>query len=258
MPGIDDVGGMLVPPPSGAVRYGQGTIKSWDPETFENEVHWRGVPLRNLPILSGVDALTYRPGDTVGLLGWGSGSAAGSWWILGRLVIPGLGRAEESIAFMSTSLAEQISTEVLSARIHSASTPNIGELTGEDEFVDLSPAGPTISDVQIDTGVAIVSLSCSIGGSIPQDTDAGISGLMSVEVSGATSIAATTTTALVVTDRSNSSPSSARGGTIRATYTTRIDGLNAGLHTFAAKYSNGDPSALLTGFTSRHLVVIAL
>lgn len=86
----DDLAPLLVPPPSAAVRYGQGKILTWDAETFANKVEWRGVTLTNVPVLAGVSALGYAPGDVVGLLGWAPSSGGiGSWWIIGKLSIPG-------------------------------------------------------------------------------------------------------------------------------------------------------------------------
>lgn len=91
MTGSDDLTGLLVPKPSPAVRYGQGTIVDWNPDTLSNVISWRGVQLVDVPVLAGVSALGYQPGDVVGMLGWDAGGEAGveSWWILGRLLEPG-------------------------------------------------------------------------------------------------------------------------------------------------------------------------
>lgn len=85
-----DLALLLVPPPSAAVRYGQGKILTWDPDTFDNTIEFRGVTLFNVPVLSSVQALGFQTGDTVGLLGWAPSSGGmGSWWIIGKLAIPG-------------------------------------------------------------------------------------------------------------------------------------------------------------------------
>jgi hypothetical protein len=86
-----DLTSLLVSAPSAAVRYGQGTILNWDPGTFENVVDWRGERLVNLPVVGGVDAFGFLPGDTVALLGWDARGRRGvtQWWILGRLIVPG-------------------------------------------------------------------------------------------------------------------------------------------------------------------------
>ena len=63
-------------PTDGAMRYGQGVIVAWDPNTFANTILWRGTTLTDLPVMSAVDALTYQVGDTVTLIKAGSGGAA--------------------------------------------------------------------------------------------------------------------------------------------------------------------------------------
>jgi hypothetical protein len=89
--GTHDLTDLLAPHPESAVRYGQGEIISWDPDTFENRIDWNGVLLEDLPVIAGLESFGFRTGQTVGLLGWDSAGNKGmtTWWILGRLIVPG-------------------------------------------------------------------------------------------------------------------------------------------------------------------------
>lgn len=71
-------------------RYGQGTVLTWDPATFENTVSFRSLTLTNLPILGKIDGLSLKAGDVVGLMGWAPNGGFGAWWILGELGTPPL------------------------------------------------------------------------------------------------------------------------------------------------------------------------
>lgn len=87
----NDLAALLTPPPSQGVQFSQGIILSWDNETLSNQIEWRGITLTDVPIIEGVNALTLRQGDVVGMLGWAPQNAkgVGSWWILGKLTNPG-------------------------------------------------------------------------------------------------------------------------------------------------------------------------
>lgn len=88
----DDLAQLLQQPvPGTGLRYSQGELVGWNSETFENAVLWRGVVLRNLSVLPSVDALSFEPGDVLGLLGWNPNGGAASWWILGKVDQPPLG-----------------------------------------------------------------------------------------------------------------------------------------------------------------------
>ena len=62
---LDDLARLIGPSPGEDIRLVQGVIKSWDPDTFENEVDVDGVIRRNVRVGSGIEALTYQPGDVV-------------------------------------------------------------------------------------------------------------------------------------------------------------------------------------------------
>lgn len=87
----NDFAALLTPPPSKGVQFSQAVVLSWDNETLHNTLEWRGVTITDVPIVEGINALTIRPGDVVGLLGWAPENAkgVGSWWILGKLSNPG-------------------------------------------------------------------------------------------------------------------------------------------------------------------------
>lgn len=88
-----DLAAMFNPPQQerySGFRYGQGTILSWNPATFENQVSFRNLTLTNLPILGKIDGLSLKAGDVVGLMGWAPNGGFGAWWILGELGVPPL------------------------------------------------------------------------------------------------------------------------------------------------------------------------
>jgi hypothetical protein len=86
-----DLAALLTPAPSAGVQFAQGTILTWDRERLENTIEWRGVTLRDIPMIEGLNNLVLKPGDVVGLLGWAPehSKGVGSWWILGKLSNPG-------------------------------------------------------------------------------------------------------------------------------------------------------------------------
>jgi len=87
----NDLAALLTPAPSKGVQFSQGTILTWDNETLHNQIEWRGITLTDVPIIEGVNALTLRQGDVVGMFGWApeNSRGVGTWWILGKLTNPG-------------------------------------------------------------------------------------------------------------------------------------------------------------------------
>lgn len=67
-----------------AVRFRQGTILTWDPETGDNTVDLAGGTLTDVPILNTSEAIALKAGHVVGMIGQGS-----TWAILGRFTPPG-------------------------------------------------------------------------------------------------------------------------------------------------------------------------
>lgn len=87
---MSDIVPLLVPKPDTmGLRFSQGIVRQWNPQTFENIIEWRGISLPDVPVLSSVDALGFQVGNVVGMLGWAPEGGTSSWWILGRMSIPG-------------------------------------------------------------------------------------------------------------------------------------------------------------------------
>lgn len=87
----NELAALFTPPPSRGVQFTQAKVLSWDNETLANTLEWRGISIHDVPMVEGINALTIREGDVVGMLGWAPENArgVGSWWILGKLSIPG-------------------------------------------------------------------------------------------------------------------------------------------------------------------------
>lgn len=86
-----DLAALLTPPPSAGVQFSQGKILTWNRERLENTIEWRGITLRDVPMIEGLNNLVLKPGDIIGMLGWApeNSKGVGSWWILGKLSNPG-------------------------------------------------------------------------------------------------------------------------------------------------------------------------
>jgi len=87
----NDLAALLTPAPSKGVQFSQGIILTWDHGELHNTIEWRGITLTDIPMVEGVNALTLKAGDVVGMLGWAPENAkgVGTWWILGKLSNPG-------------------------------------------------------------------------------------------------------------------------------------------------------------------------
>ena len=80
----DDLEPLLVPDPPAALGYRQGTVVAWDPVApHPHQVDVGGTVVENLPLLNSADSALIVPGDTVGILTFGS-----SWAIIGRFTVP--------------------------------------------------------------------------------------------------------------------------------------------------------------------------
>jgi hypothetical protein len=79
------------------VRFRQGTILTWDPNTGANTVDMGGGTLTNVSILNTGEAIALKAGHVVGLIGQGS-----TWCLLGRVTPPNDPNfAGASVAFAS-------------------------------------------------------------------------------------------------------------------------------------------------------------
>jgi len=86
-----DLAALLTPAPSRGVQFSQGKILAWDREELRNSIEWRGITLTDIPLVEGLNNLTLKVGDIVGLMGWAPENAkgVGTWWIIGKLSNPG-------------------------------------------------------------------------------------------------------------------------------------------------------------------------
>jgi|ADGO01.1.fsa_nt_gi hypothetical protein len=117
----EDLSELIVPhwshgaPPSPALdsrgapaQYGQGVLVEWDPNTFQNVVRFRGTELRDLPVMAGISALAFAPGDVVSIMHWAPQGGAGSYWLMPQVVVPGSGAAERAVAAMRSRLGQAV------------------------------------------------------------------------------------------------------------------------------------------------------
>lgn len=267
-----DLAGELFPPDREFVGFAQGTLRAWNPETFENVVEVHGTQIEDLPVASGVEALTYAPGNVIMLTRWkpGSGRGAASYWIGmgGRVVFPGEGQGEAAIAFMTTTLAKTIVDELVSAllvspagqdlaafvigqRIHAAVAPNAASYNTPSNYTSL-PDGPSISDVPVSSsGVALVGVQFRTQMTAsPTNTN---TMWMSYQVSGASSVSALDSNAKVsgIADTDAANITNMQGQEMAW---SKLTGLNEGLHTFEPQYR----ANFVTSFAGRRMIVIGL
>jgi hypothetical protein len=271
MAGTADLASILVPQTTGVLRYGMGRIIAWDPQTFENVVEWSGIPIPNMLIANPTDALSYDSDMLVSLIGIDSAGEEGvtQWVIWGRLIQPGGGAAELAVDFLRGALAREISAEIFADRIYADSISTFADHAST-TFGDpdtLGDPGPTVTGVNIASGTAIVFMSANMKFS-SEDTassDYASSGVISYQISGATSKAPDPNTAGLGSNvqkyRSDGPVDAVAGVNAAATLTKVVveTGLNPGLHTFQMKYQKWPPAATEPlHCDNRTLVVIAL
>jgi hypothetical protein len=271
----DDLASVMVASTGQFAGFTQGIIKNWDPDTFENTVTFDGSDHHDLAVTSGVEALTYTPGDVVVLTRWTpSGRGTATYAIAGRWLTPAAGRAEESIAFLRTSLARTIVDDLVSELLVSPagvdlakfvnaqlikSATELGQTTtSSTTFGDGTAAGPTVTDVEVSsTGQCLVLWGASLGAG-PITDNGQIGANMSIEVSGASSSAASLARSYhlgqsVTVAGATSWSHRASGRSLAGHLYT---GLNAGTHTITAKYATQSGGETVT-FSNRLIMVIA-
>lgn len=252
---MDDLSRLLVQQPQPGARFGQGTLREWNPDTFEHVIEWRGLRIRDATILAGVDALTWQPGDQVLLLGADQSGRRGwtDWMVLGRAITPGPGAADQAIAPMRTSLAQQIAVAVFAQRVHAAQAD--AEVAITSSSWQSAPGGPTVSNVEVsESGVALVTIGARLA--VDSFDTFGQEGLMSFQVNGPTSISPHFTRAaeLAVADIDQQV---VVGNT--PSRQVVLTGLAPGQYSFSARYSTtpgGSGRPVL--FENRSISVIAL
>lgn len=263
----------LVKPLESEVRLGQGIIRSWDNETFENVVEWRGQELTNVNVLAGTDALSYRAGDPVVLIGNGLGMGTSSWFILGRAVVPGPGTGSEVVEFMQSGLVSQIIDDivtqlltspagqelaafVIGQRVSANFVPDSHILTSQ-SYTTLPTAGPSVTIPVSDSGTAIVWLSSQLTALNTGADTTTTRGFMSFQVSGATNLAASDLRSYSLGNFATMDVSEAVSVDTRMSNAIALTGLNPGTHTISARYR---VSFAPTGvaFDSRSIVAMGL
>lgn len=169
------------------LQFSQGVILEWNPTTFENSIEWRGITLHDAPVLSGTDALSYAVGDVVALLGWAPNGGASSWWIVGRLVLPGADNAAQAVQFLQEQLAREIALEIMAESLFSAeAAAAVG--TQSTSFVSLT-GGPVVSEVPVgSSGRMLITISGELAPGAWQSGGSGYSyAFMGYDISGPTS-----------------------------------------------------------------------
>lgn len=240
--------------PGGPVSLGQGRILTWNSSTFENTVAYRGGVLQNLPVLSGPDALTYKPDDIVSIMSWSPNGGAASHWIQGRVIYPGPGKGAEAIAWMTSELGRRLAAAVFAERIKTQMIEIQGSLTTENTWVNSlsvggSPSsGPSVQADISESGKALVFVS-----SLIQNID-GESAYMSFRIDGATNPPIGSVSAFL-----RSPAIDGDGVGVSSTGIGLVSGLSQGLHTFAAAYrASNVTNPFGVTFSDRIIVVMGL
>lgn len=237
----DDLAPLLGAPPAAGVGYRQGTVRAWNPTTAENVIDVDGVEFENLTILNTSEALLLVPGDVVGILT--TGQAASSWTILGRLTIPGTDAAASSLRVVSNRIvaATEAAEGTRSSNVY-------GDLAG----AGVNP-GPSVQMTVGQSGKALAFFAAEFGytGAWESIVNSGVS----VEVSGATSVAASQVFSLAAHfEKSDDGPSFSlvsQGASMHL-----FTGLNPGSHTFKMMYRSVSGQAVR--FAQREICVFAL
>lgn len=251
----DDLAGVILNADLEQVGKAQGVIRAWNPDTFQNTVRVRGTDLHDLAVsASGVEALTYRPGDVVIVEKWKPRSSKGmaTYSIASRWVDPGAGRAEQSIAFLRGELANQLIGEIVEQLLTSPEGEELaafvigqrqhagfeaGLVTSLGTSYGGGAQGPSLADVSIsESRRALVQVACGVSVVAGVGQSSG-QGYMSFAVSGASTIGSADFKSM--NHAQSGSADQLDGSGVRATATvllTADDGLNAGLNTFTAEY----------------------
>ena len=236
----DDLVPLLVAGSGGpGVGFRQGVVREWNQETAENAVEVGGTVMSNLPILNTNEAMQLAPGDVVGVL-----TSGASWFILGRVTIPGTPQAASALKFVSNRIVASVNNAQGALTVP---TPTYRDLVG-------GGAGPSVTVNISDSGKALVffGVETSWGAPIPD----GMGAYASVEVSGATNIAASAAWGV-----GHDVYPVNEAETFTASKFHVFTGLNPGQHTFTMKYrvyivsGSSTPSI---AFREREIAVFAL
>ena len=237
----DDLVPLLAAKPAAGVGFRQGVVLTWDQTTAENTVSVGGAVLTNVPVLNTSEAVSLTAGAVVGLL-----TSGPSWFILGRITIPGTPEAASALAIGRTTSA-QVGT---------------AQATASGSYTDLATAGPEVEATIGPSGKCLVIVSTEIRVLAPRGSAIATGGgLMSFAMSGANVAAAIDARAAEAQIRYDSSPNNTtlsidvESGTSRVTLLT---GLDPGATTFTAKYAAVVAGSGTATFANRNLTVIPL
>jgi hypothetical protein len=231
--------------PSQDVRYRQGIIVAFDPNTLANTVLIDGEEMTNLPLLGVGESTLLVPGSIVGIIVVGDAIRGKTLAILGRFVIPNTTDATDAVSLLNSQVyAAFVGT------LEACSSSSLGDLATVGPSVTV-PIGPTGRAVVIAGAETVVS-----GNSVAGAYTA--TGTMAVWLSGSNvfqpSAAASNgimehgVSAVLGTGTSLSS----RGN---PAVVTVYDGLAEGNTTFTLKYARNATTAF---FLNRALTVIRL
>ena len=220
------------------ILYRQGVILTFNPVTLQNTVRVDGTVLTDLPLLGVAEATSLVPGSVVGIQCVGS-----SWAIIGRFVTPNTADATSAITLVSQAIpSDFIVTQ---------------ESTTSGAFVDLATVGPTVSVNVKASGRLLLFLSATISIQPGANFPSAWGGFMSVDVTGANTIAPTAingSLGFIFGDNALN-----QSWVQSFTRMLVLTGLNPGLTKFVAKYAvnlGGPPETAL--FRNRGIAVFAL
>lgn len=235
----DDLTPVLAQQPAAGVRYRQGTVREWNPDTAANVVDVDGALFENLSILNTNEAVLLAPGDVVGILV--TGQAASSWCILGRLTIPGTPAAATALSMVSSRIVPAVDSAM-----GTRSSATYGNLTS-------ASVGPSVQVTVGQSGKALAFFSCQFGYTGAWESH--VAGSASVAVSGATTVAASGSWGLGFEfDKLDDPPSFSF--TNQCANMHLFTDLTAGVHTFTMQYRSLLGQAIQ--FLERELCVFAL
>lgn len=238
----DDLTPLLIPPPQPGLGLRQGVVLTWNQATAENTIQVAGEVMQNVPILNTNESLLLVPGAVVALLTWNS-----TWFILGRLTIPGTPEAASALGAIRTI------TQTVTA----------GETTTLTTFDNLATYGPELVNVQIGpSGKCLLIISALLKGTAARSYSIATgAAYMGFAVTGATTITPALNDSLSVSIQYDT------GGVVGAganefqleANASRILPLTLtpGLHTITAKY-RAINVAFEARFANRSLTVIPL
>ncbi len=159
---------------SGGVGFRQGVVRTWDPLTARNTVEIGGTVFENLPILNTVEASLLQPGDVVGIEVTGRG--VGSWYIKGRITIPGTPQATSAYSALFSRTRTITSTAIpnLWIGIQWTGTSNPSQLRSA-SALDATKDEVTLSDVLIGaSGSCLIIISGELAANPASNSSSGV------------------------------------------------------------------------------------